>query len=278
MLELPEVYTLAKQVNETLAGKKIVHVFNATKPHKFTFYNSDPLEYNKLLKGKIIASAQGYGMFVDIFLKNSGIINIGDGVNVRYAQPTEKIPANYQLLITFDDESYLVFSVAMYGFINVYPDGVIDNKYHKLSQESISPLSKQYTEKQFNKLFAEAKKDLTAKALLATGQRIPGVGNGVLQDILFNAKIHPKQKMSTFTDKQKTGLFNSLKNTLLDMTEKGGRDTQKDLFGKTGNYHTILSAKTWKQPCPVCSSTIMKEAYLGGTIYYCPNCQKEERV
>lgn len=274
MLELPEVYTLAKQANETLAGKKIAHVFNATKPHKFTFYNGDPLEYNKLLKGEIITDAKGYGMFVDLFLKGGGIISIGDGVNVRYAEPKEKIPANYQLLITFEDESFLIFTVAMYGFINVYPDGNIDNKYHQLSQESISPLSEKYTEEQFDKLFTDTKKNLTAKALLATEQRIPGVGNGVLQDILFNAKIHPKRKISTFTVGQKTDLFNSLKKTLLNMAESGGRDTQKDLFGETGKYKTILSSKTWKQPCPVCSETIMKEAYMGGTIYYCPNCQK----
>lgn|GEM_PF-2077218 len=30
------------------------------------------------------------------------------------------------------------------------------------------------------------------KAFLATEQRIPGLGNGVLQDILWTARIHPK--------------------------------------------------------------------------------------
>lgn len=273
MLELPEVFTLTKQVNATLTGKKISHVFNATKPHKFTFYNGDPLEYNKFLTGRVITSAKGYGMFVDLFLNDNTIISIGDGVSPRYFEAGEKIPENYQLLIAFEDESFLVFTVAMYGFINVYPDGIIENKYHQLSKESTSPLSNDYTEDQFNKLFTETKKDLTAKALLATEQRIPGVGNGVLQDILFNAKIHPKRKISTFTNSQKTDLFRSLKSTLQNMTEKGGRDTQKDLFGNNGKYNTILSSKTWKEPCPVCKSAIVKESFMGGTIYYCPNCQ-----
>ncbi len=70
MLELPEVITLAKQANRTLTGRKIAKVFNATKVHKFTFYNSDPLEYDKLLAGKAIESAKGYGMFVDLFLND----------------------------------------------------------------------------------------------------------------------------------------------------------------------------------------------------------------
>lgn len=274
MMELPEILTLAEQADKALKGKKIVHVFNATKPHKFTFYNGDPLEYGKQLAGKTIETAKGYGMFVDFFLAGGTIISIGDGVSVKYSTPGDKIPENYQLLIGFEDDSFLVFTVAMYGFINVYPDGIIDNKYHTLSKESISPLNKNYTKEYFYQLFSDAKKNLTAKALLATEQRIPGVGNGVVQDILFHAKIQPKRKISTFSENQKEELFRSLKSTLKEMTDLGGRDTQKDLYGKNGGYQTLLSAKTWKQGCPVCTGPVTKEAYMGGSVYYCPNCQK----
>lgn len=273
MLELPEVLTLSKQAGHALSGKTITQVFNATKPHKFTFYNDNPLQYGKLLVGKTIQSSKGYGMFVDFILSDDVKINIGDGVIVHYHEPGDKIPANYQLLITFSDESFLVFTVAMYGFIGVYPDGIIDNKYYNLSRESISPLSKAYTEKEFDRLFAEAKKTLTAKAILATEQRIPGVGNGVTQDILFNARIHPKQKVINLSDARKELLFISLKETLMEMTFEGGRDTQPDLYGNNGGYRTILSAKTWKNPCPRCGHAIVKEAYLGGSVYYCPECQ-----
>lgn len=274
MLELPEVITISRQVRDTLGGKTITQVFNATKPHRFTFYNDDPMQYGKLLVGKTILSSKGYGMFVDFYLSDNITMNIGDGVSARYYNPENKIPANYQLLLAFDDDSFLVFTVAMYGFINVYSDNNIDNKYYKISRESISPLSEEYTPKQFEKLFAEAKNRLSAKALLATEQRIPGVGNGVTQDILFNAQIHPKQKVFNLSENQKERLFNSLKGTLQEMTDKGGRDTQTDLYGNNGRYNTILSAKTWKNPCPRCGDTIMKEAYLGGSVYYCPTCQR----
>ena len=56
MLELPEVLTLSKQANDVLSGKTITQVFNATKPHKFTFYSGDPLEYGKLLVGKTLTA------------------------------------------------------------------------------------------------------------------------------------------------------------------------------------------------------------------------------
>lgn len=274
MLELPEVLTLSGQVEEALIGKTIMQVFNATKPHKFTFYNGNPLEYGKLLVGKTILSSGGYGMFVDFYLSGGITMNIGDGVSARYYNPGDKIPTNYQLLLTFEDESFLVFSVAMYGFINVYEDGPIDNKYYKISRESLSPLNESYTEEEFEKLFATAKKTLTAKALLATEQRIPGVGNGVTQDILFNAGINPKQKVLLLSDEDKKKLFLSLKDTLKEMTLKGGRDSQTDLMGNNGGYQTILSAKTWKNACPRCGGIIVKEAYLGGSVYYCSGCQK----
>lgn len=272
MIELPESITLGKQANEILTGKTITSVFNATKPHKFAFFNGDPEEYKPLLTGKKVKSARGFGMYVDIYLEDDTTISIGDGVTWKYGKDGTKIPDNYQLLLGFDDNSFLAFGIAMYGMIYAFK-GEFDNKYYRLSADSISPLNDQYTEKEFNKLFSDAKKSLSAKALLATEQRIPGVGNGVAQDILFNARINPKRKALSLSDKERKDLFNSLKKTLKEMTDKGGRDTQTDIFGNKGGYKTILSANTWKNPCPVCGDTIIKESFLGGTIYYCPTCQ-----
>jgi formamidopyrimidine-DNA glycosylase len=58
------------------------------------------------------------------------------------------------------------------------------------------------------------------------------------------------------------------------MTDLGGRDTEKDLFGNMGGYKTILSKNTVQNPCPGCGGTIIKEAYMGGAVYFCPVCQK----
>lgn len=42
------------------------------------------------------------------------------------------------------------------------------------------------------------------KAFLAAEQRFPGIGNGVLQDILLESGIHPKRKISTLRDLERT--------------------------------------------------------------------------
>ncbi len=176
------------------------------------------------------------------------------------------------MLLVLDDSSFLVFTVAMYGAIYAYK-GVFDNKYYTGSINSVSPLSDNFDEAYFESIICNVTKDISAKALLATEQRIPGLGNGVLQDILFNSGIHPKRKISTLSELEKADLFHNLKYNLQSMAEKGGRDTEKDLFGNAGGYKTILSKNTYKRPCPNCGGKIVREAYLGGSVYYCAVCQ-----
>ena len=273
MLEIPESKTMSLQIEEVLAGKRIVEVKNATSPHKFAWYNGDPKEYDKLLSGKQVVSSRGHGMFVDICCEDNTFIIVGDGTNVRYYPSREKCPEKFQLQIIFDDSTCIIFTVAMYGGIWACKDE-FQNPYYQGSLHSISPLEDAFNESVFEKIFQSVTKDISMKALLATEQRIPGLGNGVLQDILFNANIHPKRKKSTLSDFEKGELFHSLKTTLNNMAKNGGRDTEKDLFGQNGRYKTILSKNTVNQPCPNCGNSIVKEAYLGGAVYYCPVCQK----
>ncbi|MCX6261579.1 MAG: endonuclease VIII, partial [Bacteroidia bacterium] len=273
MLEIPESRTISLQAGKTLTGQRITEVFNATSSHKFAFFYGDPAGYAEILKGRQVKSAKGHGMFVDICCDEGTFITIGEGTNMRYYLPSEQPPEKYQLLIVFDDGSFVAFNVAMYGGIWAYK-GIFDNPYHQHSLKSISPLEDAFDEVFFDNILQSASKDLSAKALLATEQRIPGIGNGVLQDILFNTGIHPKRKKSTLTNKEKGELFHSLKSTLKNMADQGGRDTEKDFFGNNGGYKTILSKNTGKHPCPKCGDLIVKEAYLGGAVYYCPTCQK----
>lgn len=111
------------------------------------------------------------------------------------------------------------------------------------------------------------------KAFLATEQRIPGLGNGVLQDILLAAGLHPKRKISGMTEERRRKIYDAVQGTLERMTAAGGRDTEKDFFGRKGGYQTFLSKKTVGKPCPYCGNPIQKMNYLGGTVYFCPFCQ-----
>jgi formamidopyrimidine-DNA glycosylase len=273
MIELPEAIVLAKQIDATVAGKRIKNVTAAKSPHKFAWYYGDPKDYPGLLVGKVIGTAASYGGFVEIPASDATLL-FGDGVNLRYYEAEEVLPDKHQLLIEFEDGSSLVGSVQMYGGLWAFPAGRFDNKYCQIAKERISPLSKAFNGTYFESLFSEKTSKLSLKAFLATEQRIPGLGNGVLQDILFNAEMHPKRKINTLSNEDKKKLLDSLKLTLTQMVDGGGRDTETDLLDKPGGYKTVLSRKTVNKPCLVCGTVIKKAAYMGGSIYFCPTCQK----
>ncbi len=274
MLEFPEVNVLAKQLNETVNGKNIVYAVANSYPHKLAWYFDDPANYCKKLTEKTIDEAYSFGGRLEIKIQDV-ILNFHDGVNLRFYNKFEKKPIKHQLYLSFDDGSALAATVAMYGGIwCCRPDEIENDIYYKAAKESISPLSDEFNYEYFKTLFNEKSLKMSAKAFLTTEQRIPGLGNGVLQDILLNAKIHPKKKINTLTEEQRQDIFNSIKNTLSEIIDNGGRDTERTLFGDFGGYITKLSKNTIFSPCPNCGGHIKKENFMGGSIYYCESCQK----
>lgn len=163
----------------------------------------------------------------------------------------------------------------MYGGIQFWKKSEqFENAYYAIAYRKPSPLTDQFDETYFQDLLASAEvQKLPLKAALATEQRIPGLGNGCLQDILWKAKLHPKRRVSTLSSIELQPLFTVLKNTLTKMTRSGGRSTEKDLFGTPGGYQVIMCSDNYGKPCPVCDSLIIKESYMGGSIYTCSQCQ-----
>jgi len=272
MIELPEAKVIARQIKETLKGKRIEEVVAANTPHKFAWYFEDPKDYQKLLSGKYIDGSSSFGGFIEISAEDCRIL-LGEGVKIKYYEKGEKLPVKHQLMITFDDGSAMVCSVQMYGGMWCFREGKNQDPYYKVAKEKPSPFSVEFNEYYFLNMLDEDTKGLSLKAFLATQQRIPGFGNGILQDILWNAKLHPKRKMNSLEEADLINLFKSIKATIGEMVEKGGRYTEKDLFGINGGYKTVMSSKNEKMLCPICCNDINKESYLGGSIYYCSQCQ-----
>jgi formamidopyrimidine-DNA glycosylase len=273
MIEIPEAIVLSDQLNGTIKGKVITDVVAAYSPHKFAFFCGDPQNYVSLLMGEKICESYPRGGLVEIRTEKARIV-FGDGANLNYYAPDSKLPQKHQLLIGFNDNSFFTVSVQMYAGIWAFPENTMDHPYYLVAGEKPFALSDAFNLDYFMHLISEESlKNKSAKALLATEQRIPGLGNGVLQDILYNAGIHPKKKTQDLSVEQKESLFFSIKKTLTEMSELGGRDTEKDLFGASGRYKTRLSKNTLGKPCDKCGSIIMKESYMGGSIYYCKECQ-----
>ncbi len=274
MIELPESNSLAQQINETLTGKTITSVVAAASPHKFAWYHGDPAEYPTRLIDNDIISARGLGIFVEINLSRATLL-FSDGVNLRLHSADSPLPKKHQLLLGLNDGTFLSASLSMYGGLFCWEEGVaFDNEYYEIARKKPSPLTEIFDEAYFLKLLSPEKvQKLSLKAALATEQRIPGLGNGCLQDILWNANLNPRRKVNTLSDAEANHLFVSLKTTLAEMTRLGGRSTEKDLFGEPGGYPVVMCAANKGKPCPKCGSLIQKSAYMGGSVYTCATCQ-----
>ena len=272
MIELPEGIVLATQLDEALRGKKIVQVTANASPHKFAWFYGDPDGYDTLLSGRTVQSADSYGGKVHIRLSGNGGLMFCEGIALRYYDNPAKLPKKHQLLVEFDGATFLAATVQMYGGLYGY-EGELENKYDDIARVKPPVLSDDFDITYFKSLVPGDKQKLSAKAFLATAQRIPGLGNGVAQDILFNAGLSPRHDISMLSPKDWETLYFAVKNTLTDMTEKGGRDTERDLLGNPGGYTTVMSKNTYKSPCPRCGGDVLKQAYMGGSVYFCPACQ-----
>ena len=60
------------------------------------------------------------------------------------------------------------------------------------------------------------------------------------------------------------------------MVNLGGRNSEKDLFDSFGGYERLMHSKVANTPCPNCETLIVKKQYGGGSIYFCPECQKTD--
>ena len=207
MIEIPEAVSYARQLTETISGKKIAGVVAGLSPHKFAWYHGDPKDYDALLRGKTIGTAVAHGGMLEI-QAGDAVLLLGDGVGPRFHTRDEKRPQKHQLLVEFEDGTAISASVQMYGGLWCFKAGEFHNPYYDAARSKPSPLSDEFDGAYFNRLITSSDvQKLSAKAFLATEQRIPGLGNGVLQDILYNARIHPKRKIEILTDGEREALF-----------------------------------------------------------------------
>lgn len=273
MLELPESYTIAKQIKEHLTGKIISSIEVLQTPHKFAFFNGEADRYEEYLEGQTITGAVFQGGMVQINTEDSMIV-LNDGAYPRYYDDRKKFPKKHQFVVHFDDETGIFVSIQMYGGITIFPRGECTDGYYISSSTKPNPLTDGFTFDYFQSLYPAGGKKLSAKAFLATQQRIPGLGNGVLQDILWEAGIDPRYLMQDAPKEDFQALYGAVNKIINAMAAQGGRDTERDLFGQKGRYCTQLSKNSLNQPCTRCGYEIHKTNYMGGTIYFCEHCQK----
>ena len=279
MIEMPEAVTLARQMNAELAGKTIVRFTRGTQTHKFLWLNRPDEEYEAILPGKTITSASSYGRSLYLHMGKENLLWWGDaGGKILYHAPGEVLPAKHHLNWEFSDGSHLTYALQMWGAVKLLDAAEFNERPN--DETGLPPLHTNFTFERFNTMLDEYP-EKTSKGikgfLVATGYVMPnhisGLGNAIVQDILFHARLSPKRKTPDITPKERQRLYDAIQATIAKAIELGGRYDEYDLYGNPGGYIRLMDSKTVDKPCPKCGTSIQKISYLGGACYLCPDCQ-----
>ncbi len=279
MIEMPEAVTLARQMNIELTGKTIRRFARGTQVHKFLWLNRPEEEYEIILPGKTITSASSYGRSIYIQLGRQNMLWFTDaGGKILYHAPGEELPAKCHLLWEFDDGSHLTYALQMWGAVKLLDADEFNERPRK--ETGVPPLHPDFTFERFSTMLDEypekASKGIKG-FLVATSyvmaNHVNGLGNAIVQDILFRARLSPKRKTPDITSEERHRLYDAVQSTVAKAVEQGGRYDEFDLYGKPGGYMRLMDSKTVNTPCPNCGAKIQKISYLGGACYHCPQCQ-----
>jgi len=276
MIELPEAVVISRQISTHLQGKRIASAMRGNSPHKFAFYNRPAEEYASILPGKTVGASEARGSIILTQINPGYILGLGGGgERILLHQNESTLPAKHQLLLQFEDGTYLSMSVQMWGSAQLWdPEQLAADPY--AGKVGVSPLGDAFTLDYFLGLFDAIPSDdkRFIKFFMISEPGVWGVGNGYLQDILFRARIHPRRRAAQLSLHERRALYHATRDTLHMATAQNGRDSERDLFNTPGSYARILDSDKVGKPCPQCGEAIEKISLLGGASYYCPQCQK----
>ncbi len=278
MIEMPEAYTIASQMKDELTGKVISEFHQGPLKHKFLWFNRPVEEYEVVLPGEVVTGAESYGRSIYLHLSNRMLWWGDAGGRILFHDPRGSLPKKYHLAWFFTDDSALTYSLRMWGFVRLLEQDEFDILPNE--EKGIPPLDPRFTLERFDQML-ESYPEKSSKGikgfLVATGYNIAdpinGLGNAIVQDILFQAALSPKRKIPEISAEERSRLYNAIQDTVAEAISLGGRNDEVDLYGQPGGYSRLMGAETLGTPCIRCGTEIQKISYLGGACYICPNCQ-----
>jgi formamidopyrimidine-DNA glycosylase len=275
VFELPEYLTLGRQMRQSIAGKRIREGSLGNSPHKFVWYNRTHQEFASLTAGKTVGEAYARGRWLFIPLEPGYMLVFGEcGGKILFHKDQTSIPGRFHLLIRFEDGTALSAFTRMWGAMELYErDQELQRQY--ICDMRSTPVDTQFSFEYFTELVRESVQNekRSVKGLLTQDQLIPGLGNAIAQDIMFKAKLNPRQPLEGLGRREQENLYEAIRTMVAEVAEKGGRNDETDLFGHPGGYVRLMDKNAAGNPCPECGTGIVKIQYLGGACYYCPSCQ-----
>lgn len=266
MPELPEITSRAREMNETLVGKRISDI-EVIQPKSL---NVPEGEFRSALTGAEILGVTNRGKW--LFVKTSQgwlLINLGMGGEILLVT-RDTLPEKHRLVFDFDDGSSLSVNFWWFGYAHYAHFGELES--HKMSAR-LGPNALEITADELERLLDGRRGGI--KSFLLDQSKIAGIGNAYIHDILFLAKLHPLRQINTLDDEDIQRLHQAIHDGLQPSANKGGAYYEINLYGEKGGFtgDDIIIGYREGQPCPVCQTDIEKIKTGSTSSFICPSCQ-----
>ncbi len=270
MPELPEVETIVRGLNRTIAGCTVEQIRYAA-PHllkrepKLRSLAGDTFE-TFTRRGKYIVSNLKSGRRLMIHLRMSGRILIGDD---RHRQDKHD---HLELKFRGGPETLVFRDVRKFGVIQFV------GKEQQRTLDSLGIEAPGIKADQLEALLAKRKRPI--KSLLLDQNVIAGLGNIYVDESLYRSHIHPLRPAASLTPGEIGKLAEAIRFIMKLAIKHMGTtfNSYSGVNGDTGRFLRYL--KVYHQEgsrCGVCGTTIEKIKVGGRGTHFCPRCQRAPR-
>ncbi len=274
MPELPEIVVFCNQMNDTIIGKEIKQV-GIFQPKCL---NHPEKIYSEYLPGQKIENVSSLGKWIKIKLnsKDRLLINLGMGGDLIYFTNPEVIPEKVKFYVQFTDNTGFYVTLWWFGYFHFIKKNESNPMTDKLGDDPLQISLDEF------KLKLDGKRG-RIKPFLLNQKNFRGIGNFYIQEILFQAKLHPMRSINSLSQSELKQLFNSIRNVMQHSIELGSSSYEKDFFGELGRYSLkeLSFAYEKNAVCPDCGTESQKIKTGSNAQYICPRCQQlpgEERT
>jgi formamidopyrimidine-DNA glycosylase len=258
MPELPEVETIKEDLRELVAGSEVerVRVLDSSLVEQ-----PSAEEFASRLEGARITGARRRAkhLIVELGTGDSLVFQLKIGGQLLLVPLVEEPETALMLVLDLDGDRRL-FLRDETGFTRAR---LLDADE---LEKRLSPLGPEPLERGFD------------AGYLLDQRVVSGIGNIYADEILYDARLHPRRKANTLSEGEWDALHAAIRSNLAAGVEHRGTTVRlyKDVLDRPGDHQNYLRVfEKHGQPCPGCEGEVVREKVSGRPTHFCPACQRE---
>lgn len=274
MPELPEVETIKEDLRELVVGARIE---SAEVLDPALVEQPSREEFARRLAGVRISGARRRAkhLIVELDSGDSLVLQLKIGGQLLLVPPVEEPKTALMLVLRLDGDRRL-FLRDQTGFTRAR---LLDAEQ---LEDRLSTLGPEPFGEEFDAEYLPGRlssRRVQIKAALLDQKVVSGIGNIYVDEILFDARLHPRRKANTLTDAEWAALHAAIKKNLAAGIEHRGTTVRlyRDVLDRPGSHQDYLRVfEKHGEPCPGCGGEVVREKVGGRASHFCPACQRED--